>query len=116
MTGAILMASGRVPTMMAMRFTGIVHKPPNGAAYGVPALAGETRFRPESRNISSRFQGARPSRLKPGLHTLRKPTVVDASCASFFPYETCASPATGHSTTRNDTRQRQPESAEFFPF
>src|SRR5882724_5616225 len=52
----------------------IFHTLPRGAWYGVPALAGQPRFRPESRNdnVSSRWQGPTPCRLKPGLHTLRK--------------------------------------------
>src|SRR5204862_18881 len=48
-------------------------KPRKGARYGVPALAGQTWFRTGSRNISSRLVGATSCRLKPGLHTLRRP-------------------------------------------
>ena len=40
-----------------------------GHMYGVPALAGQTRLRHGSPSVSSRFQGAAPCRLKPGLHT-----------------------------------------------
>ena len=47
----------------------IFHKATKGAGYGVPALAGQTRFGHGSPSISSRLQRAAAYRLKPGLHT-----------------------------------------------
>src|SRR5436309_10256082 len=58
-----------VPTGRARIF----HRLPKAARHGVPALAGQTRFHSESRNVWSRLQVATPSRLKPGLHALHKP-------------------------------------------
>src|ERR1035441_6200564 len=50
----------------------ILHRRTGGTLYGVPALAGQTRFRLGSPSASSRLPEAMPSRLKPGLHTPRQ--------------------------------------------
>jgi len=54
----------------------IFHKLPKPTAHGVPALAGQTRFRPRSREEWSRLQEVTPHRLKPGLHALKKVVVL----------------------------------------
>jgi len=61
--------------------------PPKGATHGVPALAGQTRFRPGSHNVLSRFQGATPCRLKPGLHAPQTHArcIVSLILCSIFP-------------------------------
>src|SRR4051794_30366545 len=53
---------------------------PAGSPHGVPALAGETRLRPRSCKLSNRSQVAASCRLKPGLHTLSRPTPVIEPC------------------------------------
>src|SRR5690348_3068947 len=55
---------------------------PKGTAHGVPALAGQTPFRPASHYKWSRLQRATPCRLKPGLHALHRLKLLRASFAS----------------------------------
>ncbi len=62
----------------------IFHTLPKPTAHGVPALAGQTRFRPRSREEWSRLQEATPRRLKPGLHALKKAVMVVQPCVSSF--------------------------------
>src|SRR6266576_5852203 len=63
------------------------HPLPKPTAHGVPALAGQTRFRPRSREEWSRLQETTPRRLKPGLHALIKAAMVVQPCVSSFGYE-----------------------------
>src|SRR5437773_6179926 len=62
----------------------IFHTLPKPTAHGVPALAGQTRFRPRSREELNRLQEAAPRRLKPGLHALKKAAMVVQPCVSSF--------------------------------
>src|SRR5690349_18086325 len=67
--------------------TRIFHTLPKPTAHGVPALAGQTRFRPRSREEWSRPQAATRRRLKPGLHALQKAAMVVQPSVSSFGYE-----------------------------
>src|SRR5206468_7512713 len=71
----------------AIRLMRMFHTLPKRTAHGVPALAGQTRFRPRSREEWSRLQEATPRRLKPGLHALIKAVMVVQPCVSSFGYK-----------------------------
>jgi len=97
----------------------IFHTLPNPTAHGVPALAGQTRFRLRSREEWSRLQEATPRRLKPGLHALKKPTMVEETHGWTFGYEIFGLRASRFRTARaSNTRNRSGECApgHFAPF
>ena len=71
-------------------YSRIFHRRTKGTVYGVPALAGQTRFRLGSPSVSSRLQETTPCRLKPGLHTPHQARVCYRTVRSLVP--DCANP------------------------
>ena len=66
----------------------IIHRRTKGTVYGVPALAGQTRFGHGSPSVSSRLQGTTPCRLKPGLHTPYQAHSCYRTARSLVPLDT----------------------------
>ena len=62
-------ASSRSGSRTPNALTWVVPRRTKRTVYGVPALAGQRRFRPGSPSVSSHHQKTIPCRLKPGPHT-----------------------------------------------